>query len=184
VGHPPNETLRQPLGKPDLLREPLPRGRDRNNGGKTAGFPHPRCPSFLLPEGPRGSFPTWSFAWEGKTWLTQTWYGPLEQKILGTAAAGILRETEEGRPETFTLLGPTHNWPVPAAEPITTEHRSSTECCELCGEPIADGKAFTTNSAGQRAMHVACLNEPEPVRKEPRPTGTIWQHLRQALARG
>ena len=86
--------------------------------------------------------------------------------------------------EWRTLLGPTHNWPVPAAELTAAQHRSSTECCELCGEPIADGKPFTTNSAGQRAMHIACLNEPEPLRKEPRPTGTIWQHLRQAFVRG
>ena len=86
--------------------------------------------------------------------------------------------------EWRTLLGPTHNWPVPAAEFTTTQHRSSTECCELCGQPVDDGKPFTTNSAGQRAMHIACLNEPEPLRKEPRPTGTIWQNLRQAFVRG
>ena len=86
--------------------------------------------------------------------------------------------------EWRTLLGPTHNWPVPASELTAAQHRSSTECCELCGEPIADGKPFTTNSAGQRAMHLACLNEPEPFRKDARATGTMWQHLRQAFIRG
>ncbi len=73
--------------------------------------------------------------------------------------------------EWRTLLGPTHNWPVTAAEFTASQQGSSIECCELCGEPIAVGRPFTTNSAGERAMHLACLNEPEPIRREARPTG-------------
>ncbi len=86
--------------------------------------------------------------------------------------------------EWRTLLGPTHNWQVPTAEFTTAPLRTSTECCELCGEPIADGKPFTTNSAGQRAMHIACLRDPEPTRTEPRPSRRVWHHLRQAFVRG
>ena len=80
--------------------------------------------------------------------------------------------------EWRTLLGPTHNWSIPTAElSTTTQQRNSTECCELCCEPIGDGRPFTTNSAGQRAMHIACLGDQEPTRKENRPAGRIWDHL-------
>ena len=93
-------------------------------------------------------------------------------------------ETKINGFEWRTLLGPTHNWSVPTAELTTAQLKGSTERCELCGQPIVDGKPFTTNSAGQRAMHIACLNEPEPTRSEPRPTRQVWRHLRQAFVRG
>ena len=80
--------------------------------------------------------------------------------------------------EWRTLLGPTHNWSIPTAELSTTaQQRNLTECCELCSEPIGDGRAFTTNSAGQRAMHTACLCDQEPTSKEHRPAGRTWDHL-------
>ena len=55
------------------------------------------------------------------------------------------------------LLGPTHNWPLPAPDlapgpkPI-----NALECCELCGQPVGDGRPYTTNSAGEGAIHTAC----------------------------
>jgi hypothetical protein len=80
--------------------------------------------------------------------------------------------------EWRTLLCPTHNWPVPTAELRTTpQPRTLMECCELCGEPVGDGKPFTTNSAGQRAMHMACLGNQEGACMKPRPAGRIWEHL-------
>jgi hypothetical protein len=84
--------------------------------------------------------------------------------------------------EWRTLLGPTHNWPMRTAElNTTTEQRSSMECCELCGGPIGDGRSFTTNSAGQRAMHITCLGDQEPTCMERR---RIWEHLLQTFVRG
>ena len=80
--------------------------------------------------------------------------------------------------EWRTLLGPTHNWSIPTAElSQTTQQRNVTECCELCCEPIGDGRPFVTNSAGGRAMHTACLGDQEPTAKEHRSAGRIWAHL-------
>jgi hypothetical protein len=73
------------------------------------------------------------------------------------------------------LLGPTHDWPMPAEAVNRTALPS--ECCELCGGSIADGKPFTTNSAGERPMHLACLEDPAPAAEEPRPPRRIWAHL-------
>jgi hypothetical protein len=80
--------------------------------------------------------------------------------------------------EWRTLLGPTHNWPMPAVEVSTTKSRgSSTEHCELCGEQVGDGRPFTTNSAGQRAIHVRCSGEPVSPGKVRQPAGKILQDL-------
>ena len=80
--------------------------------------------------------------------------------------------------EWRTLLGPTHNWPVPTAKLTTTaQPRTSMECCAWCGGPIGDGRPFTTDSAGQRAMHTACSGDQEPTRKEHRPAGRTWGYL-------
>lgn len=80
--------------------------------------------------------------------------------------------------EWRTLLGPTHDWPAPSeAVERTATPKNSYDCCELCGEPIADGRPFTTNSAGERPMHLACLEDQAPAGKAPRPAGKIWAHL-------
>jgi hypothetical protein len=80
--------------------------------------------------------------------------------------------------EWRTLLGPTDDWPMPAVEASTTKQpASSVERCELCGDQVGDGRPFTTNSAGQRAMHVRCLGEPGSTRKVRQPAGKILQDL-------
>jgi hypothetical protein len=80
--------------------------------------------------------------------------------------------------EWRTLLGPTYDWPTPIeAANRTAQPKTSSECCELCGGPIADGRPFTTNSAGEAPMHLACLEEQAPVDKASRPVGRIWAHL-------
>ena len=57
------------------------------------------------------------------------------------------------------LLGPSNDWPVFRAEPdVPKQQRPATECCELCREPIDSSKPFTTNSAGEQPIHLACLN--------------------------
>jgi hypothetical protein len=72
--------------------------------------------------------------------------------------------------EWRTLLQ--NNWPIPTAKlSPTAQQRTLVECCELCGEAIGDGRPFTTNSAGQRAMHMACLGNQEPTCVEQRPPG-------------
>ncbi len=58
------------------------------------------------------------------------------------------------------LLGPSHDWPVFEAEPnVTTQQLPAMERCELCREPIDSSKPFTTNSAGEQPIHLACQNE-------------------------
>jgi len=58
------------------------------------------------------------------------------------------------------LLGPSHDWPVFKAEPnLTTQPLPAVERCELCREPIDSSKPFTTNSAGEQPIHLACQNE-------------------------
>ena len=58
------------------------------------------------------------------------------------------------------LLGPSHDWPVFEAEPnITTQQLPAMERCELCREPIHSSKPFTTNSAGEQPIHLACQSE-------------------------
>jgi hypothetical protein len=87
--------------------------------------------------------------------------------------------------EWRTLLGPTHNWSIPTAELSTVaQQTTSMECCELCGEPTGDGRAFTTNSAGERAMHTACWSDEEPTCMERRLAGRLWEHLRQKFVGG
>src|SRR2546427_5486449 len=52
--------------------------------------------------------------------------------------------------EWRTLLGPTHHWPTPTTNFTNTDQQPiSTERCELCGEPVGDGRPFMTDSAGQ-----------------------------------
>jgi hypothetical protein len=77
--------------------------------------------------------------------------------------------------EWRTLLGPTHDWPIPAS--TTKQAARSTERCELCGERVGDGRPFTTNSAGQRAMHVRCPSAPGSTRKVRHSAAKILQDL-------
>jgi hypothetical protein len=77
--------------------------------------------------------------------------------------------------EWRTLLGPTHDWPIQAG--TTKQAAGSTECCELCGERVGDGRPFTTNSAGQRAMHVRCSSAPGSTRKVRQSAAKILQDL-------
>ena len=58
------------------------------------------------------------------------------------------------------LLGPSHDWPVFKAEPnLIKQQLPAVERCELCREPIDSSKPFTTNSAGEQPIHLACQNE-------------------------
>jgi len=82
-----------------------------------------------------------------------------------------------------TLLGPCDDWPTPVAD---SSHSSGQqmERCEICREPISDGQPYTTNSSGQRATHVSCLEDPGPTSQQHRPAGRIWERLRQTFVRG
>ena len=85
--------------------------------------------------------------------------------------------------EWRTLLGPTHNWPAPIVKVSPTKsQRDLVQYCELCGEPVGAGKPFTTNSAGQRAMHLACLGDQEPIKMEPQGARGIWERWQQIFA--
>jgi hypothetical protein len=58
------------------------------------------------------------------------------------------------------LLGPAHDWPVVKAESNMTEQQTpAMELCEFCREPIDSSRPFTTNSAGEQPVHLACLEE-------------------------
>jgi hypothetical protein len=82
------------------------------------------------------------------------------------------------------LLGPTHAWQIPSLEFGTkAEPASAIELCELCGESVDDGRSFTTNSAGQHPIHVACSGCDEPLAIGLRPPRIIWLRLLQSLVR-
>ena len=81
------------------------------------------------------------------------------------------------------LLGPTHNWQVPSME-LSTTQQSSIERCELCGESIDDGRPFTTNSAGQYAVHVACSGGDEPLVNRHRPAQITWLRFLRSCVSG
>jgi hypothetical protein len=82
------------------------------------------------------------------------------------------------------LLGPTHAWQIPSLEFGTNAEPASTmEPCELCGESVDDGRSFTTNSAGQHPIHVACSGCDEPLAVGLRPPGIVWLRLLQSLVR-
>jgi hypothetical protein len=76
-----------------------------------------------------------------------------------------------------TLLGPTHHWPTPTTNFTNTEQQQiPTERCELCGEPVGDGRPFMTDSAGQTPVHIACSSGNESLALE-RPQVGIWFRL-------
>lgn len=88
--------------------------------------------------------------------------------------------------EWRALLGPTHDWRVPELE-FRKEQLGSEERCELCGEPIDQGKPFVTNSAGKQPMHISCPvgEQPAAVGLRPlRPPHRIWAHLLQSFVSG
>ena len=87
------------------------------------------------------------------------------------------------RPATTTngfecriLLGPIHNWKAPDKE-FHKGDISSAEQCQLCGEPLDDGKPFMTNSAGRTHCTL-----PVPVRGA-RPRSDFDRHERQHVSR-
>jgi len=76
--------------------------------------------------------------------------------------------------EWRTLLGPTHHWPTPTTNFANTDQRRiSIERCELCGEPVGDGRPFMTDSAGQTPVHIACSSGNESLALERQQAG-IW----------
>ena len=85
--------------------------------------------------------------------------------------------------EWRALLGPTHDWRVPELE-LRTEQSGAEERCELCGEPIDQGKPFVTNSAGTQPMHVTCPVGEQPAAVGLRPTHRMWTRLLQSFASG
>ena len=80
-----------------------------------------------------------------------------------------------------TLLGSCDDWPIPTAGPRISQQQ--TDRCELCREPIGGDRPFVTNSAGERATHIACLEDPTFSIVERRPTGGIWQRLLRRFIR-
>jgi hypothetical protein len=74
-----------------------------------------------------------------------------------------------------TLLGSCDDWPIPNAGPCISQQQ--TDRCELCREPIDGDRPFVTNSAGERATHIACLEDPTFSSAERRPTAGICQRL-------
>jgi len=79
--------------------------------------------------------------------------------------------------EWRTLLGPTHHWPTPTTNFTNTDQQPiSTERCELCGEPVGDGRPFMTDSAGQTPVHIACSSGNESLALERQQVG-IWFRL-------
>jgi hypothetical protein len=85
--------------------------------------------------------------------------------------------------EWRVLLGPTHDWRVPELE-FRKEQLGSEERCELCGEPIDQGKPFVTNSAGKQPMHISCPVGEQPAAVGLRPAHRIWAHLLQSFVSG
>jgi hypothetical protein len=78
------------------------------------------------------------------------------------------------------LLGPTHNWKVREVE-LRKEEMGPGERCELCGELLDASKPFTTNSAGQHPVHMACSTGEEPTPIALRPARKSWVQLLQRL---
>jgi hypothetical protein len=85
--------------------------------------------------------------------------------------------------EWRTLLGPTHHWPSPTTNfTDTDQQRISIERCELCGEPVGDGRPFMTDSAGEQPIHIACSSsESTATGRQPART---WWCLLQHFIRG
>jgi hypothetical protein len=83
------------------------------------------------------------------------------------------------------LLGPIHDWQIPSTELGTaSQPASSIDRCELCGESLGDGRSFTTNSAGQHPIHVACSGNDEPTALGLRPPRIIWLRFLQSFVGG
>ena len=87
--------------------------------------------------------------------------------------------------EWRTLLGPTHYWTIPITETRTAaEQTMSMQHCELCGEPVNDGRPFMTNSAGQFPIHILCSSGDEPVAIASRRARKTWRRWLQSLVTG
>jgi hypothetical protein len=81
-----------------------------------------------------------------------------------------------------TLLGSCDDWPILTTESCTSQQQ--TDRCELCREPIDGDRPFVTNSAGERATHIACLKDPTLSSAELRPNPGIWQRLLRRFVGG
>jgi len=82
--------------------------------------------------------------------------------------------------EWRSLLGPCHDWPAPLIEPTTAEAQNiPLERCEVCRQPVDSSKAYITNSAGEQAIHLACLQENgESATRQPGRSGLpVWRWL-------
>ena len=78
--------------------------------------------------------------------------------------------------EWRTLLGPTHHWPTPATNFTNADQQIAIERCELCGEPVGDGRPFITDSAGQTPVHIACSDGKDSFALERQQAG-FWCRL-------
>jgi len=86
--------------------------------------------------------------------------------------------------EWRTLLGPTHHWPAPTTNFTNTDQQPiSIERCELCGEPVGDGRPFMTDSAGDQPIHIACSSGDESNATERQSARTWWRLLQHFISR-
>ena len=82
--------------------------------------------------------------------------------------------------EWRTLLGPCHNWPAPLIETDAGDGQHiPLERCEVCRQPVDISKAYITNSAGEQAIHLACLEEnvESTTRQHGRSGLPVWRWL-------
>jgi hypothetical protein len=86
--------------------------------------------------------------------------------------------------EWRTLLGPTHHWPTPTTNFTDKDQQPiSIERCELCGQPVGDGRPFITDSAGQTPVHIACSNSDESTATGRQPARIWWRLLQHFISR-
>ena len=82
--------------------------------------------------------------------------------------------------EWRTLLGPCHEWPAPTIEGVDADPQlARIERCEVCRQPVDSGKPYLTNSAGEQAIHLACLQEHAEAaeRNQHRSSRPVWRRL-------
>ena len=75
------------------------------------------------------------------------------------ATAAVLRRSGE---EWRTLFGRCDGWLDPvivARADADTGLAPKIALCEICRQPVGDGKPYVTNSAGERPVHVACSKD-------------------------
>ena len=83
------------------------------------------------------------------------------------------------------LLGTCNDWPIELQSDLN-EQSSSVEFCELCCNPIETNQPFIANSAGQQAVHVACLVGEELAIQQATPAkwqDLIWRRFQRRFSR-